>query len=740
MIALLYFAKAKDVNTDLQVQVPLEKRTMVISSARSIAIATFAPMGRTILCYILLASVLLACGTASQNDELMSQEKGNALIHESSPYLLQHAHNPVNWMPWGDEAFEKARTENKLVLVSIGYSACHWCHVMERETFEDSLAADYMNEHFICIKVDREERPDVDQVYMDAVQLMTQQGGWPLNCFTLPDGRPVYGGTYFPTDQWMKVLESLVEIQQEQLGKMEDYARRLTEGIQQSQLIQKAEDTVPFERSVLDTMVTSWSKHWDQEEGGPNRAPKFPLPNNFEFLLQYGHLSDNDAVKSFVRLTLDKMAQGGIYDQIGGGFARYSVDGIWKVPHFEKMLYDNGQLVSLYAKAFAAFDEPAYRTVIEQTLAFVDRELSASEGGFYSALDADSEGEEGKFYVWTEDELKSILDDDYDLAAEYYNVNARGHWEHGNYILLRTAHPAEYAEKHQMDAGVLKVRIEEINAQLMKARAKRVRPGLDDKQLTSWNALMIKGYADAYRALGNEAYLDRAKQAMNFILSACRRDDGGLWHSYKNGEARINGYLEDYCFTLEALIALYEVSFEEHWLNVARELADYTLAHFSDNESRMFWFTSDLDDLLIARKQEVMDNVIPASNSSMAKALWQLGTYFDNAEYSNRAAQMLRNVQSEFGYGQNFSNWATLMCWQTWPYYEVAITGPDGASVLHREIASSYLPNTLLMGGASGELPLLEGKFTDEATVYVCLNKTCKLPVNTAQNALSQIN
>lgn len=683
--------------------------------------------------------LLSACNGAPDNEDAMSKEKVNALIHESSPYLLQHAHNPVNWKPWGEEAFKQAKEENKLVLVSIGYSACHWCHVMERETFEDSLAAEYMNQHFVCIKVDREERPDVDQVYMDAVQLMTQQGGWPLNCFTLADGRPVYGGTYFPTDQWMKVLESLVEIQQEQPEKMQDYAERLTKGIQQSQLIEKAEGSAPFERSVLDTMVTNWSKHWDQDEGGSNRAPKFPLPNNYEFLLHYGHLSKNEAVKSFVRLTLDKMAQGGIYDQIGGGFARYSVDGIWKVPHFEKMLYDNGQLVSLYAAGYAAFNEPAYRTVIEQTLAFTERELSAPEGGFYSALDADSEGEEGKFYVWTEKELKEILGDDYALASEYYNVNARGHWEHGNYILLRAAHPAEYAEQHQMDAGVLKIRLEEINEQLMKARSKRVRPGLDDKQLTSWNAIMIKGYADAYRVLGRDAYLERAQEAMNFILSNCRREDGGLWHSYKKGEAKINGYLEDYCFTLEALIALYQVSFDEHWLEVARELTEYVTEHFSDEDSGMFWFTSDLDDPLIARKQEVMDNVIPASNSSMAKALWQLGVYFDNASHRERAGQMLRNVQGGFDYGQNFSNWAMLMCWLTWPYYEIAVTGPDGAPRLHRELALHYLPNALLMGGSEGALPLLDGKFTDRSTLFVCLNKTCKLPVNNVTDALAQM-
>jgi hypothetical protein len=689
--------------------------------------------------FILGLAFFYACTDAPDNHDAMSKKKANALINESSPYLQQHAHNPVNWYPWGEAAFEKARKEDKLVLISIGYSACHWCHVMERETFEDSLAAAFMNEHFVNIKVDREERPDVDQVYMNAVQLMTQSGGWPLNCFTLADGRPVYGGTYFPTDQWMKVLESLVEIKTNEPAKMEEYAKRLTAGIQQSELIEKVTDESPFEQEVLDSMVTKWSNYWDQDEGGPNRAPKFPMPNNYSFLMHYAHQKNDDAVKSYVQLTLDKMAQGGIYDQIGGGFARYSVDGVWKVPHFEKMLYDNAQLVSLYSEAYQLYGDPAYKDVVTETLNFIDRELTSKEGAFYSALDADSEGEEGKFYVWKEDELKKVLEDDFTLAAEYYNVNSRGLWEDGNYILLRTAHPEAYAEAHELDAGVLRLRLDEIREKLMKARKKRVPPGLDDKILTSWNAMMVKGYTDAYRTFGDESYLQKAAHAMEFLLSTCRREDGGLWHSYKNGEAKINGYLEDYCFAIEALIGLYQCDFNERWLNEALQLAEYTQTHFYDEESGMFWFTSDLDDPLIARKQEVMDNVIPASNSSLAKGLWQLGTYFDRNDLRAQAQQMLRNVASGFDYGQNYSNWGMLMLWQTAPYYEVAITGDDGFAELRAELDRHYLPNTLMMGGTTGELPLLEGKFTATPTIYVCLNKTCKLPVNTVQDALEQL-
>lgn len=693
---------------------------------------------------IAVCMMLLACNCNSQRHTDMTttdHEYTNHLVDETSPYLLQHAHNPVDWYPWGDAALQKAKAENKPMLISIGYSACHWCHVMERESFEDTAIARIMNENFICIKVDREERPDIDQVYMNAVQLMTGRGGWPLNCFTLPDGRPVYGGTYFPKDQWLMVLNSVSNIIKNEPKKAEDYATQLTQGVKQSDLIPLNSEKAEFTMADLENIYTPWSRKFDYEEGGPNRAPKFPLPNNYEFLLRYAHLTGNSELKDYVNLTIEKMAFGGIYDQVGGGFARYSVDELWKAPHFEKMLYDNGQLVSLYCEAYRATKKELYKEVVYQTLEFIEREMTSLEGAFYSALDADSEGEEGKFYVWKKEELQSVLGADFEVIRDYYNINNRGLWEHGNYILLRTQGDEDFAKKHNMSVEALKELVLNANAQLMETRSKRVRPGLDDKQLTSWNALMAKGYVDAYRTFGEVHYLEVAKGNLNFILNTQRRDDGGLWHSHKNGRSTINGFLEDYCFTIEALIALYEATFEVHWLNEAKALTNYSLDKFYDDKSGMFFFNSSDDEQLIARKTEVSDNVIPASNSSMAKGLFYLGHYFDNQHYLDISKQMLNNVKSQMAdYGSGYSNWAILMLHHAYPFYEIAIAG-EGALTKRAELEKEYTPNYLLIGTTREEdLPLLEHKYVDgETKIYVCVNKACQMPVTEVREALVQV-
>lgn len=665
----------------------------------------------------------------------------NSLINETSPYLLQHAHNPVNWYAWGDEALEKAKNENKLVLVSIGYSACHWCHVMEHESFEDETVAAYMNEHFVCIKVDREERPDVDQVYMNAVQLISGSGGWPLNCFALPDGRPVHGGTYFPTQQWMELLGQLSQFWTDKPSEMVGYAERLTQGIKESGLITLEEGDVAFEAEQLDKMVNQWSQSFDNREGGPNRAPKFPLPNNYEFLLKYQHLTGDAELLKHVELSLDKMAYGGIYDQIGGGFARYSVDDLWKVPHFEKMLYDNGQLVSLYSEAYQATKKQLYKDVVYQTLEYIEREMTSPEGAFYSALDADSEGVEGKFYVWTEEEIKNLVGEDYIVIKDYYNLNNHGFWEHDNYILLRRDDDEKVAKKHDITVAELREVAQRVNGILLKARAKRVRPGLDDKTLTSWNALMIKGYVDAYSAFGEDEFLQAALKNANFIVKKQWRSDGGLNHSYKAGRSTINGYLEDYSFTIEAFVALYEATFDEEWLEHAKKLADYSIAHFYEKSDGMFYFASDLDKPLIARKIELNDNVIPASNSSIAKAMHVLGLYFDNKQYTSIAKQMLKNVYAKMpDYGPGYSNWGILLLQHVYPMYEVAIVGKD---YLDNRAAfeQEYLPNVLYIGSKkSSTLPLLELKYVNgQTTIYVCQNKTCQLPVTEVEAALKQM-
>jgi uncharacterized protein YyaL (SSP411 family) len=665
----------------------------------------------------------------------------NSLINESSPYLLQHAHNPVSWYPWGEEALSKAKKEDKLMLISIGYSACHWCHVMERESFENEQVASIMNNNFICIKVDREERPDIDQVYMNAVQLMTGHGGWPLNCFALPDGRPVYGGTYFPREQWVNVLANLADVYKNERDKVLDYAEQLTEGVRLSELVRFNDEKPEFSIDTLYDSYRNWSKRFDNTEGGPNKAPKFPLPNNYQFLLRYWHHIKDESVLKHVKLTLEKMAFGGIYDQLGGGFARYSTDTLWKVPHFEKMLYDNAQLVTLYCDGYRALKDPVYKQVVYETLEFISRELTSPEGAFYSALDADSEGEEGKFYVWTKEELQQALGDRYDIFAAYYNVNDHGYWEHGNYILLRRQSDEKVAKALGLNPDDLRPSIEAMKRELLAIREKRVRPGLDDKTLTSWNALMIKGYTDAYNTFGEPSFLAAAVKNAQLILGKLRREDGGLLHSYKNGKATINGYLEDYSCAAEAFISLYEATFEERWLHTAAELVKYSIDHFYDENSRVFWFTSDLDPPLVARKMEVADNVTPASNSIMARVLFTLGHHLDNREYIEMAKQMINNIKDQFAeYGAGYSNWGMLLIDLISPFYEVAIVGKD-VNEKRKELAQHYLPNKIFAGSmADSALPLLENKYEEGRTlIYVCENRTCQRPVSEVSEAVNQL-
>ena len=669
-----------------------------------------------------------------------AKHHANRLAQESSPYLLQHAHNPVDWFPWGEEAFAKAQNERKLMLVSVGYSSCHWCHVMERECFEDEAIARLMNEHFVCIKVDREERPDVDQVYMTAVQLMTQRGGWPLNCFTLPDGRPVYGGTYFPPAQWSKVLAELHSTWQSDAERVMEYATRLTKGIASAALVEPASPDADVNRDQLAEMISHWEPLFDRTHGGPDKAPKFPLPNNYEFLLRYAFITNDSALKEHVELTLDKMALGGIFDQVGGGFARYSTDVLWKVPHFEKMLYDNAQLVSLYSQAYQAFAKPLYKQTVEHTLEFIFREMTGLDGAFYSALDADTEGEEGKYYVWTKDALMAVLGPDYDLCAAYYTVNDRGHWEHGNHILLRDTDNAQFAAEFGISEAELKTRVAAINGRLLEARNRRPLPGLDDKSLTSWNAMMVKGLCDAYEVFGKAEWLAAAERNMELLLSTGRRRNGGLWHSLKEGKASINGYLEDYCFTIEALVALYSITFNERWLTEATALAEHAIRHFHDEASGLFHFTSDLDPPLITRPREVHDNVVPASNSSMAKALYALGTLLDEKHYLSISKNMMVSMADKMAdYPSGHSNWAQLALMHTFPCPEIAITGPE-ALRLRAEFAPHYLPNRLFLGSTTrSKLPLLKDKFLPASTIFVCLDKACQLPVPTVGEALKQL-
>jgi uncharacterized protein YyaL (SSP411 family) len=654
----------------------------------------------------------------------------NALVNETSPYLLQHANNPVDWYPWNEETLAKAQKEGKLLIISIGYSACHWCHVMEHESFEDEQVAQVMNERFINIKVDREERPDIDQVYMNAVQLMQQRGGWPLNCIALPDGRPVWGGTYFTKAQWIEQINQVANFYEQRPQEMLDYAQKLAKGIQQSELVSYNKEKPNFSWQDLENTLEPWSKQFDYKEGGPKRAPKFPIPNNYLFLMRYAHLKQDNKLSEYVQLTLDKMAWGGIYDQVGGGFARYSTDKLWKVPHFEKMLYDNAQLVSLYSEAYTCYGKEMYKDIVEQTLAFVRRELSNDNGAFYSALDADSEGLEGKFYVWKKEEIKSLLGQDYPLFAKYYNINHKGYWEEGNYILVKDQSDADFCKKENLELDVFQQKVKQWQSKLLEEREQRTRPALDDKSLTSWNALMCQAYTDAYLAFGNKYYLHTAIKNARFILDKQCQSDHSLWHSYKDGHSSINGFLEDYALTISAFIRLYEATFDEQWLNKAKDLTDYCHAHFYDSQSGMFFFTSDLDVPLVARKMEINDNVMPASSSVMGNNLFTLGQLLDNSDYLNMAQLQLNNIKSYMpSYGSGYSNWAILMLNYIAPFYEVAIVGTQAVQKA-LDFKQHYAPNTLLLGSMTDSpLPLLQNKMLEgQTTFYLCQNKSCQLP------------
>lgn len=698
---------------------------------------------------ILLSITIFAISSCNGSSKRLSEtltvtsdsvEHTNSLINETSPYLLQHAHNPVNWHAWNEESLAKAKTENKLILISVGYSACHWCHVMEHESFENEEVAKIMNENFICIKVDREERPDIDQIYMNAVQLITGRGGWPLNCFALPDGRPFYGGTYFQKGQWVELLTNITKEYKTNPSKVEEYAQQLTEGVKTSEILPMVTNKDPFKMEVLDAGIVRTKKRMDKLEGGLGEAPKFPLPNTYEFLLQYYYHTKDKEVLDFVELTLDKMASGGIYDQIGGGFARYSTDTYWKAPHFEKMLYDNGQLVSLYSQAYQLTKKPLYKHVVYQTLEYIEREMTAKNGAFFSSLDADSEGEEGKFYVWSKEELQQVLVDDYSIAEAYYNINSKGKWE-GHYILLRDKTDEELAKKLNISVTKLREKINEVNKTLLKERAKRIRPGLDDKTLTSWNALMLKGYVDAYQIFDEKDFLDAALKNANFIVKNQLRKDGGLNHNYKNGVSNIDGYLEDYALTIEAFIALYQATYNEQWLTYAKQLTDYSIKHFYDEKTGFFFFTSDKAKGLIARKMELSDNVIPASNSSMAKGLFLLGELYYQKEYTKKATQMLKNIEAQIPqYIGGYSNWAILMLQQVKPYFEIAVVGKK-AHTKRLELNQHYIPNKLIIGSIKeSTLPLLEMKLVNGTTmIYVCYNKSCQKPVEEVNEALKQL-
>ena len=670
----------------------------------------------------------------------------NRLIDSASPYLLQHANNPVDWYEWGAEALAKAKEEQKPILVSIGYSACHWCHVMEHESFENNAIAELMNEHLVCIKIDREERPDIDQIYMEAVQAMGMNGGWPLNVFLTPEQKPFYGGTYFPPQNWAQLIRSLAQTFKEKKDEIYSSAEELTKHLNVNDLHRFAKkDDVDLKLDELQKMVNILDSRFDNKWGGLEKAPKFVMPSIWQFLLRHHAITKSTTSRSLdmAALTLNKLHQGGIYDQLGGGFSRYSVDGEWFAPHFEKMLYDNSQLLSLYTEAYSITKNVDYKKVVYETFKWLEKEMTSSPQptleqkelkALYSALDADSEGVEGKFYTWTFGELKLALGENTNIVANYFHATEEGNWEHGRNILIRT-------DADNIDQDDHPISIAEGKQKLLNVRSKRIRPGLDNKIICGWNAMAIQGLLDCYNAFGDDIFLTFAESIILFIETEMI-NDGKVYRTFKNKRSTTEGFLEDYAFLIQAYTSLYQSTFNERYLMQAARWCEYTLVNFYDTDQGFFHFTSGQAEPLIARKKEIFDNVIPGSNSVMARNLYHLGIMLDNESWKQNAITMAKQISSMITQEPAYmSNWGILLAEIIHGMAEVVIVGSE-VETFRKKLASSHLPFALLMGTThSSTLPIFEGRTsTDNKTrIYVCFNKTCKLPVESVQEAVGLI-
>lgn len=672
----------------------------------------------------------------------------NKLQHETSPYLLQHKDNPVEWYPWGEEAFEKAKQEDKPILLSVGYSACHWCHVMAHESFEDDETAALMNKLYVNIKVDREERPDVDGIYMEAVQALTGHGGWPMTVFMLPDGRPFYGGTYYPKEPrhgmpaFKQVLMSLRDAYDNRRQDVETQADNIKDALKRDALGIGGQDSA-LNSNLLDAAIGKMAVNFDKMHGGFGGAPKFPQPMNLEFTLRSYLRTENEDLLHIVTHTLQKMAKGGMYDQIGGGFARYSVDAIWLVPHFEKMLYDNAQLSRMYLHAWQATGDDFYKTIAEEIYDYILREMTAPEGGFYSATDADSEGEEGKFFVWTIEEVIELLgEDDARVAIEYWGMSRGGNFE-GKNILYLPNDPDVVAERLDMPLDALQEKITTIKNTLYAARTHRVHPGLDDKILTSWNGMMLASLAEAARVLGREDYKIAAVRAGEFLLENLMTDESRLLRTHKAGQSKLNAYLEDYANLIDGLLELYQTTFDEKWFTTARDLADVVLARFPADEGG-FYDTSDDHEALVVRPRNLQDNAVPSGNSMMAKQLIRLSAYTGDMRYDEAAHKGLRLlVNAMQQYPQAFGEALNALDSLVGGIAEVAIVGDPAIDATHDLLnvtQETYRPNLILAlspENVDGEttIPLLNYRIMrgDAPTVYVCRNFACRMPVTTVE-------
>ena len=655
----------------------------------------------------------------------------NKLSRSTSPYLLQHARNPVNWQEWGPESLTEAKNSDKPILVSIGYSSCHWCHVMERESFENEDIAKVMNESFVCIKVDREERPDIDHIYMEAVQAMGMNGGWPLNVFLTPDQKPFYGGTYFPPQNWVRLLAQIAKTFEVKRAEINQSAEDLANHLQRSDLdrFAKAEGAEIFNREKLDQAFDILKLKFDSTWGGIDKAPKFVMPAVWLWLLRYHFVSKNNEALDKVVLTLKQMTRGGLYDQLGGGFSRYSVDGEWFAPHFEKMLYDNAQLLSLYSEAYSITKDGQFKSIVYETVHWLQRDMMHPDGGFYSAIDADSEGVEGKFYAWTWRELEDAVGEDVKTVADYFHCTQNGNWEHGQNILIQ--------EMDQLPDRKITAAKEKMFAY----REKKPRPMLDDKILTGWNAMAVQGLVDCYKAFGDPVFLDLAQKNIVFVENNLVHD-GKVSRAFKNKHSNTEGFLEDYAFLIQAYVALYQVTFDESFLVKAEQWMNYAMNNFHDAKENYFHFSSQTAERLIAQKKEIFDNVIPSSNSVMARNLFRLGILLDKNEWRQLATDMISRlsgiVTTEPVY---MSNWGILFTEMTEGINEVVIVGEESEK-MRKDIQQYYFPFALTLGTSSkSTLPLFEGReaIPGKTRIYVCRNKVCRLPVEGVNEAIRQM-
>lgn len=674
----------------------------------------------------------------AKTDDMTAPAHTNDLIGESSPYLLQHAHNPVDWMPWGEKAMEKAKRDNKLILVSIGYSTCHWCHVMERESFAREEVAEVMNKHFVCIKIDREERPDLDRIYMDAVTMMGRQGGWPLHCITTPQGEPVYGGTYFRRDRWVEVLESLAELWKTEPHTLREYGGKVKDGLQFRAVFPALEDRPPVEMDVVVEAVEKWKPLFDNRHGGNAGAPKFPLPDTLLFLLEYAQAQGDGEVARHVERTLDAMAAGGIHDHVGGGFARYATDEAWKVPHFEKMLYDNARLMSLYAAGHAFFGKPWYREVAARTGQWLKREMLQPEGGYAAALDADSEGQEGKFYTWTPD-LTELSPDDRRRYAALYRTDDGALWDGRRVVMLRDRFGSG-KETAGTDAGDPLDEYRDFNEKLRGVRESKVRPATDRKRICSWNALLATGWLAAYRHGCCEEGLDEARRILRFIESDCTDHATGLLKHIAGKREGSPDFLEDYAFAVEAYLALYASDFDETHLLRARELAMTAMDRFYDPEGGYFRFSPHDAENLIASPVDVVDDVMPSSNAVMAENLLVLGVYFDRENFAEIARRMVAGVEGAVkDHCAGYARWAGVTLRLALGLPELVVAGPD-AREFAGGISSRFMPSVVLAAAERSRLPLFEGRLGQKNTrAYLCRHRKCDAPTASGEETLQAL-